>query len=147
MICVLNKILLRYIDQPMFVKQARVRMHSAMASGAPNPAAHTGDEGFTICSVEFSDMAATPNSRRPSTTAPSLETDPKAKRSQHVAPASVSDGQRDFSPTELSTGSLELNDKAEAQAARIAEANDAVDDHASCLDTWRGLLARLDKTC
>ena len=117
-----------------------------MASVALNPAAQPGDEGFTIPSVEFSAMAATPNSRRPSTTAPSLGTSPKAKRRKHVAPASVSGGQRGFSPTELSTGILELNAKMEAQAASIAAANEAVDDHTNRLDTLWGLLVRLDKT-
>ena len=91
-------------------------------------------------------MAATPNSRRPSTTAPSLGTRPKAKRSQQVGPASVSGGQRDFSPTELSVGIVEFNAKAEASAASIAAANDAADDHTNRLDTLWGLLVRLVKT-
>ena len=91
-------------------------------------------------------MAATPTSRRPSTTAPSLGTSPKAKRSHHVAPASVMSGQRDFSATELSAAVLELNAKAEALAASVIAANEAVDDHANRLDTLWGLLVRLDKT-
>ena len=106
-----------------------------MASGAPNLAVQAGDEGFTISSVEFSAMAATQHSRCPRTMAPSLRTIPKAKRSHQVAPASVSGGQRDFSPIELSVGILELYAKAEAQAASIAAANDAVDDHANRLDS------------
>ena len=115
--------------------KARVCMHLAMASGAPIPAAQAGDEGFTISSVQFSAMAATPSARRPATTALSLGTSPKAKRNQRIAPPGVSQVQRDFSVTEPAAGVHELNAKVEAKAMSVTAAKEAIDDHASRLDT------------
>ena len=107
-----------------------------MASGAAyDPAAIFGSNA----------MAATPTSRRPATTAPTLGNSPKAKRSSaRPEPPAQAASQADLTAGELSQGYRFLDGQNTTNIAALQNVGEALDDHAQRLDVLWSMTVRID---